>query len=131
MSALLSSARAMASLNAGGRAIIVDSNGAVNARYQCGPYAAVNAPRRPGFGQIERPEYNDATIPLTYQLLSLSLEPDQEENLAKTNFQFEKRQRELEKKKKKEEKKQRKLSKQEPAPTEAPAEATGEGGGQA
>lgn len=41
----------------------------------------------------------------------------QEDKLAKPNFQFEKRQKELEKKKKKEEKKLRKLDK-----SEAPAE---------
>ena len=47
--------------------------------------------------------------------------------MAKPNFQFEKRQKELEKKRKKEEKKQRKLERGEPAPGETPPEpASGE-----
>jgi hypothetical protein len=47
--------------------------------------------------------------------------------LAKPNFQFEKRQKELEKKKKKEEKKQRKLEKSESPATEAAPESPAEG----
>ena len=40
--------------------------------------------------------------------------------MAKPNFQYEKRQRELEKKRKKEEKKQRKLNESNPQPKEIP-----------
>ncbi len=46
--------------------------------------------------------------------------------MAKTNFQFEKRQKELEKKKKKEEKKLRKLSKPDSEPEETPLAAVGD-----
>ncbi len=48
--------------------------------------------------------------------------------MAKPNFQFEKRQKELEKKKKKEEKKQRKLEKNELPATETVAQLPAEDG---
>lgn len=47
--------------------------------------------------------------------------------MAKPNFQFEKRQKELEKKKKKEEKKLRKLDKSEAPPVENPVQPPPEG----
>lgn len=53
--------------------------------------------------------------------------PHQEAKLAKPNFQFEKRQKELEKKKKKEEKKLRKLDKSEAPPAESPDQPQPEG----
>jgi hypothetical protein len=46
-----------------------------------------------------------------------------EHNLAKPNFGYQKRQKELEKKRKKEEKMKRKLEKHAPPPAEAPAPA--------
>jgi hypothetical protein len=56
-----------------------------------------------------------------------AIPPSKDDNLAKPNYQYEKRQKDLARKKKQEEKRQRKLKKADTQPQETTAQPPGEG----